>query len=40
MLAITLFSESDKDKNYFGEVDVSRPGVKQAGMVHRSGIMF
>jgi len=40
MLAKTLFPESDKDKNYFGKVDVSRTGVKQAGMAYRRGIMF
>jgi hypothetical protein len=40
MLAKTLFSESDKDKNYFGKADVSRTGVKQAGMENIRGIIF
>ena len=40
MLANTCFSESDKDKNYFGNVDVTGTGADLPGLVPRTVKMF
>ena len=40
MLANTCFSESDKDKNYFGKVDVSRIREDLSGLDSRTIKMF
>jgi hypothetical protein len=40
MCANTCFSESDKDKNYFGKVDVTGDGANLFGMVPQTAKMF